>query len=118
MSRHRDEIRGERRALARQHDGRFPEQAAASVERLTENAKTRAAGTLVELTANAAMDGNLRLALPADPESEPLARLVLLYVLQSDSFKKWLHENVILDVTGLRSAPGEGVSRREDVRRA
>ena len=98
--RQRDEIRAERRKLVREHDGRFIEQAAASVERLTDNAKARAAGAHIELVANPAMDGNLRLALASDPQSEPLARLVLLFVLQSDSFKKWLHENVMEVVAG------------------
>jgi len=101
--RQRDEIRAERKQLARDHDGRFPEQAAARVELLTENAKARAAGALAELVAQAAMDGNLRLSLPSDPESQPLARLVLLFVLQSDGFKTWLHENVMECVSGFAS---------------
>jgi hypothetical protein len=101
--RQRDEIRAERRALAREHDGRFPEQAAASVERLTENAKARAAGALVELVANAAMDGNMRLALPADASNPKLPQLVVLYILQSDAFKTWLHENVMEIVSGFAS---------------
>jgi hypothetical protein len=101
--RQRDEIRAERRALAREHDGRFPERAAASVERLTENAKARAAGALVELVANAAMDGNMRLALPADASNPKLPQLVVLYILQSDAFKTWLHENVMEIVSGFAS---------------
>jgi hypothetical protein len=100
MSRHRDEIRAERRALARKHDGRFPEQAAASVEQLTENAKARAAGALVELVADSAMDGNLRLALPTDPSNPKLPQLVVMFVLSSDAFHTWLRENVMEIIAG------------------
>jgi hypothetical protein len=90
-----DEIRAERRQLARDHDGRFPEQAAASVDRLAENAKARAEGAVTDLVANAAMDGNLRLALSNDPESTPLLRVALLYVIASPAFQEWLRTNVM-----------------------
>ena len=90
-----DEIRAERRQLARDHDGRFPEQAAASVDRLAESAKQRANGALTEVVANAAMDGNLRLALPDDPEATPLLRVALMYVMQTQEFEKWVRANVM-----------------------
>jgi hypothetical protein len=100
MSRSRDEIRAERRQFVRAHDGRFPEQAAARVDLLTENAKTQAAGALVEIVANSAMDGNLRLALPAEASNPRLPELALLFVMQSDAFKEWLHANVAEIVAG------------------
>ena len=53
--------------------------------------------------ANAAMDGNLRLALPNDPENQAITRLALLFVLQSDGFREWLHENVAETVAGFAS---------------
>ena len=90
-----EEIRAERRQLAREHDGRFPEEAAARVDQLIENAKTRAGVRLVELIANASFDADVtRVIIPADPETEQLARLAILFVLQSDAFGTWLRENV------------------------
>jgi hypothetical protein len=115
MARSRDEIRAERKQFVREHDGRFVEQASASVDLLAGNAKARAAGALVDLVANPAMDGNLRLALPSDPQSEPLARVALLFVLQSDAFKEWLSENVMEIVAGFATdMPLRDYQRRLD----
>jgi hypothetical protein len=98
-----NEIRAERRALARAHDARFVEQATARVDLLTANAKDRAARSLAELAANAAADGNPRLALPDDPESTPLLRVALLYLMATPDFEAWLRKNVTELVSGFAS---------------
>jgi hypothetical protein len=90
-----DEIRSERRQLARDHDGRFPELAAASVDRLAENARQRANDALTGVVANAAIDGNLRFALGDDPESGPLLRVALLYLVSSSELESWLSRHVV-----------------------
>ena len=115
MARSRDEIRAERRAFVRAHDGRLPEQATARVDLLSENAKARAAGALVDLVANAAMDGNLKLALPADAGNPKLPELAILFVLSSDAFKTWLSENVAEIVAGFATdMPLQDYQRRLD----
>jgi len=90
-----DEIRQERRQLARQHDGRFPEQATERVDDLVENARARAAGGLMEIVAQAAADGEMRLCLPADAANPKLPQLALLYLMQTPEFEKWLRERTM-----------------------
>src|SRR5439155_22005376 len=115
MARSRDEIRAERKQLSRDHDGRFPEQATERVDDLVENARARASGALVDLVANAAMDGNLRLALPADAGNPKLPELAILFILSSDAFKTWLSENVAEIVAGFATdMPLQDYQRRLD----